>query len=487
MLIARKLKSPVLYALGTLLLFMAGFMLIPALYGIDHNDTTWISFIKSILITLACALPIILINYQNRNQLNITLKQTFLLTTLVWLLIAVFGGLPFYFSGHLGFLDSFFEAMSGLTATGSTVMTGLDNTNKSILLWRAMTQSIGGLGIIVIGMSVLPFLNVGGMQLFRTESSDISDKLFAKAKDFALNISVVYLALLVLCTLGLFIAGMNFFDSICHAFTAMSTGGFSTSDGSIGHWNSTSIEWTLVFFMALAAIPFVRLAVLSKWKFKQIFKDTQIQTFLGILLGIWLILTPLHYFYNELPFGEALRNIAFNTTSLITTTGYVSEDYLLWGSFFIVSAFFITMMGGCTGSTSGGIKTFRFQIMWQVFKHQIVSLYNPNRVMPLKYQNKDIDKKLMLSVMNFIAVFMLTCFVSTVLLSFMGVDPITALSGTFTTTANVGPGLGEIIGPAGNFASLPMGAKMVLAFDMLLGRLEFFTVLILFFPDFWRK
>jgi trk system potassium uptake protein TrkH len=376
--------------------------------------------------------------------------------------------------------------MSGITTTGSTVIVGLDTAPPGILLWRAILQWLGGIGIIVMGVAILPILSVGGMQLVRAESSDLSEKILPRAAQIASAIGMIYLALTLACAVLYWYAGMNPFDAAAHAMTTIATGGFSTSDASIGGFASPAIEWIAITFMLLGALPFVLYIQATNGNVRALFRDTQVRWFLGIVvlaagaIVIWLMAK----FGLALP--EAVRQAAFNTISVITGTGYATVDYGLWGTLPVASLFFLMCVGGCTGSTTGGIKIFRFTVLHAIASNQIARLVRPHGVFIPMFNRRPLTEAASIAVMAFVFMFALSFSVVALLLSALGLDYMTAMSGALTALANVGPGLGDTIGPSGNFSSLPEAAKWLLAGAMLLGRLELLTVLILFTPSFWR-
>ena len=477
---------PVFHVIGYLVVILATAMLVPMFVDLAVGNPDWVVFGTASAVTLFFGVLLVLTSWTPTKTLH--LRQVFLLTTLAWIIVCVFAALPFVFAEtRLSFTDAFFESMSGLTTTGSTVMVGLDRLPPGLLLWRSLTQWLGGLGIVAMGIAVLPFLRVGGMQLFRAESSDRSDKVVPRASDLALALGWIYMTLTVACAIALSIAGMSIFDAICHAMTAVSTAGFSTRDSSVGAWNNASVEVVLIFFMVLGGVPFVRLISLARGDVGPIWRDTQIRWYLGFLavvsvaVGAWLAEA------SGISWLQGLRLAAFNVVSIVTTTGYASTDYSLWGALAVSVFLMLTVVGGCTGSTTGGIKIFRFEILFMVIRVQSIRLYSPHRILPLTYNGKPVDNDIMVSVMAFGFVFVALLALFGVILSAIGLDLVTAFSGAATALANVGPGLGPVIGPAGNFAPLPDSAKWVLSIGMLLGRLEFFTVLVLLNPRFWMR
>ncbi len=477
---------PVLFVAGAMLTILAGAMLLPLLVDIGYGHRDWRAFAVGSALTLFFGVLLILMN--RAQSLSLNLRQTFVLTTLLYVLLGLFAALPFMLSEQSpGLVNSIFEAISGITTTGSTVLSGLDDADRGLLLWRALLQWLGGIGIIAIGLIILPFLRVGGMQIFRSESSDNYEKVVPRAVDLVRSIITVYLAFTAVCIVAYAAAGMPAFEAICNAMTTLATGGYATRDRSIGGFESEAIEWIAIGGMIAGALPFVRYISFIKGEFSAIWRDRQVRSFISILLLIAVAMTIWRVAEGQDDLGTAFRITLFNVTAIITTTGYAAEDYTAWGSLAVMAFFFITFIGGCTGSTTGGIKIFRLEILFLVLKAQLMRLYSPNRVLPLKYGGKLVDDDLMLSVMSFLFVFSGLILVISVLLGAMGLDFITAVSGATTAVANVGPGLGPIIGPSGNFAPLPDPAKLILCFAMILGRLEFFTVLVLCNPAFWRN
>jgi trk system potassium uptake protein TrkH len=377
--------------------------------------------------------------------------------------------------------------MSAITTTGSTVFVGLDQMPPGILLWRHIMQGLGGIGIIVVAMAILPLLRIGGMQLFRTESSDRSDKALPRARQVATSIVGVYVFLITACFICLWLAGMSSFDAICHALSSLATGGFSTHDASISYFNSPQIEGVLMFFMICGALPFVLYVQALHGRPLAIFTDSQVHWFLTttaisiLLMAYWVSETQSYDFITS------LRYAAFNIISIITTTGFATSDYNQWGSLAVTFFFLLTVVGGCTGSTTGGIKIFRYQILYQVAKAQVQHLIHPHGIFRARFNNKPVAESASNSVLGFFILFAMCFQFITIALSFTGLDFITSMSAAATALANVGPGLGSVIGPSGNFVSLSDPAKWVLSFAMLIGRLELFTVLILFSPQFWKE
>ena len=480
---------PVLFVIGILLVTLAGAMLLPAAVDaaadVAAAEAVWPAFLVSAALCLFVGGGLILTNRGGRAEFST--RQAFVLTTLSWVVIAAFGALPLTFSGlGLSYTDAFFEAMSGITTTGSTVIAGLDSAPRGLLLWRALLQWLGGIGIIVIALAILPMLQVGGMQLFRFESSEPSEKALPRVAQIAVVVGLIYLGLSVVCVVALWAAGMTPFEAVAHAMTTIATGGFSTSDRSIAQFDSAAIDWIITAFMIVGSLPFVLYFAVLRRRAGELARDSQVRWFLGIVVGsvagvaLWLWLGQ------ESAPAEAIRYAAFNVVSIITGTGYSTADYGLWGAFPVTAFFFFMFIGGCAGSTSCGIKIFRYQILFAFAGAQLRRVLQPNRVFVARYGGRPIPDSAADAVMTFFFVFGLVFAVLAAGLTLMGLDFMTAVSGAATALANVGPGLGEMIGPSGNFAPLPDAAKWLLAAGMLLGRLEIFTVLVLFTRAFWR-
>ena len=476
----------VFFAIGVLLVILGAFMLIPFFvqFIYDEKNNT---FLLSALVTAFIGTLLVLTNLEENKKLN--LQQAFLLTTLSWLGIAIFGCLPFLLSNlNLSFVDAFFESMSGITTTGSTIITNLDDAPKSILIWRAILQWLGGIGVIVMAITILPLLNIGGMQLFRMESSDTTEKILPKTREITLIISIIYLALTFTCGISYWAVGMNIFDSIAHSMTTIATGGFSTYSGSIGHFQNPRIEIISIIFIILGSIPFIAYLKFVKGDKKIFLKDAQIKGLIYILIiSILLMFLYLMLSNKEYSFSENLRISTFNVVSVLSGTGYVTADFSSWGNFPLIFFLFLMFIGGCAGSTTCGIKIFRFQILGHFIINQIKKLVYPHGVFSIKYNNEKINDTFIYSIITFIFLYFFIFFILAALLSVNGLDFITAISGSASAIANVGPGLGNVIGPNGNFSDLPNFSKLSLSLGMLLGRLELFAVLVLFFPSFWKN
>lgn len=464
---------------------LAASMLLPAVVDIADRVPHWRAFLGASVATFFVGGLLLFVTYTDK-PVRLGLKEGFLLTTLVWVVMTAFAALPFVGVG-MTYTDAYFEAMSGLTTTGSTVMTGLDKLPRGILLWRALLQFAGGLGIIVMAIIILPFLRVGGMQLFQMESSDRSEKVVPRAVQLVSATAAVYFGLNIACAVLYVGFGMSAFDAICHAMATLSTGGFSTHDDSFKYFKSPSLEWIAIVFMLAGALPFVVFIKAFRGQPLALWRDPQVRGLVLFLLlaslgmALWLLST------RSIGFGEAFRAALFNITSVVTTTGFASDDYTKWGALAVGAFFILTFLGGCAGSTSGGIKVYRFQLASLITRSHVLHLMSPNRVVTLSYNGRRVPDDVPFSVVAFLAAYMASVGVFTVALAAMGLDLVTAVSSSATALSNVGPGLGNVVGPAGTFTTMPAAAKWVLAFAMMLGRLELFTVLVLLRPEFWRR
>ncbi|MCH2037099.1 MAG: TrkH family potassium uptake protein [Rickettsiales bacterium] len=453
------------------------------IFDLYYGDPNWKAFAVSAFITCFCGVGLVIANKTRR---RIALKEAFLLTTLSWIALAVFASLPFMFSNiEITLANAMFESVSGITTTGATVFYDLDYMPRGVLVWRALLQWLGGIGIIVIALAVLPMLKIGGMQLFRTESSDKTDKILPRATQISGAIGGIYVFATVVCMICLMLVDVSVFDAFCHALTTVSTGGFSTHDLSIGYYNSLRVEVIVAIFMIISSLPFILYIKLLNNSKNMLCIDQQVQFFV-ILLILSIFTVALWLYHNDkYDWWEALRHSFFNITSILTTGGFASTDYGAWGQAMITFIFMLGVVGGCTGSTSGGIKIFRFIILYNTAKVQISKLIQPHGIFSVSFNDRPIPEAVKLSVMSFFILFAFCFLVLSVLLSFTGMDFITSMSASGSALANLGPGLGDVIGPSGNYSSLPDVAKWLLMFGMLLGRLELFTILVLFARIFW--
>ena len=476
---------PIFFILGFLYFGLATAMLIPAIVDLAASNSDWMSFVASALFTGTIGLLLALSSHHELKD-GLSIRQAFLLTTLAWMTLPAFGALPFL---HLGvsYADAIFEAVSGVTTTGSTVLSNLDTQPPGLLLWRSILQWLGGVGIIVMAIVLLPYLQVGGMQLFKTESSDRSEKIVPRATDFVRLLASTYLFLTVLCALGYYLSEMSWFDAVNHAMTTLSTGGFSTHDASFGYFTQPATVWIGTIFMFAGGLPFTLIIQALRGRPLALWRDPQVATLFRFLAVVSIVASVFLVVTGQFSLPTALLLTAFNFTSIVTTTGFAYHDYTLWGAPTVGMAFLLTFVGGCTGSTAGGIKIFRFIIFVGVLRNYLRMMVRPHRVLSTNYNNVPLSPDIAVSVLAFLVGYLGLVGIFTVILTFLHLDLVTALTGAAQAIGNVGPGLGDVIGPSGNFASLSDSAKWVLAAAMLMGRLELFTVLVVLDPEFWSK
>ncbi|MCK0166006.1 TrkH family potassium uptake protein [Jannaschia sp. S6380] len=475
---------PVGYVIGLLLLMLGASMALPMLADMIQRNGHWPVFAEAGLMTMLVGMCLALAT-SNAVRDRLSLQQTFLLTTGVWLMLPIFAALPMTIgASDLSYTDAFFEAMSGLTTTGSTVISGLDDLPAGLLLWRGLLQWFGGIGVIVVAMVFLPELRVGGMQIFRSEAFDTMGKVLPRAAQISSTISTIYLGITVLCAMAYGAAGMNAFDAIVHAMTTVSTGGFANYDASFGVFQGIH-EYIATVFMLAAALPFVLYIQLINGHGRPLLWDSQVRAFLGTAAVLVAAVVTTLIAVEGYGLERAIREALFNITSILTGTGYASVDYMRWGGFVIALFFFTGLIGGCAGSTSCSVKIFRYQILFAAVKAQLRRIHSPHGIFRPRYAGRTVSEDVLSSVMAFFVLFVVTMGVFSVLLAMTGLDLVTSVSGAATAVANIGPGLGPVIGPAGNFAPLSDVAKWLLAAAMLIGRLELVVVYVLFTRRFW--
>ena len=479
-------NKTVFFLIGILLIVLGVSMLAPYYLQIFFSEGSH-SFISASFVTIFIGILFILANLEKEFKLN--LRQTFLFSSLAWIMVATFGSLPFLLSTQeFSFSEAFFESMSGITTTGATIISDLDNSPKSILLWRAIMQWLGGIGIVVMAITILPLLKVGGMQLFKMEGPDSTEKILPRTIEVATIIISTYIILTFLCGFFYWFFGMTIFDSVSHAMTTIATGGFSTHNDSIGFFKNSNIEIVASIFIILGSLPFISYLKFVQGNRKVFFQDVQIKGLIYLLsLSISVMFLYLVFINYESNLFDKIRISSFNVISILSGTGYVTDDFGLWGKFSLVFFLLLMFIGGCAGSTACGIKIFRLQMLLIFIKNQIKKVMSPNSVIITKYNNQKISDDFINSVIIFIFTFIFIFLMIAMLLSVSGLDFITAISGAASSISNVGPGLGEIIGPNGNYKDIPDISKWILSAGMLLGRLELFAVLVLFFPSFWRN
>ena len=477
--------SFVFYLCGFVLKFFGAMMLFPVITAVFLENKTDIHiFGISALLCFVCGF--LLCIKTKRDWATLNTREMFLSTSLVWLFAILFSALPFYFSGF-SFTDSFFEVASGLSSTGASIVSDMEKLSYPLLLWRAMTQWIGGIGIIILAIAVLPALHIGGMQFFATENSDNSLKNAPQIAQKMKQILSVYGVLSVSCFLLLLWAKMPVFDALCHMMATVSTGGFSTKANSIAAYSSPAIHYIIMFFMFICSLPFVLIMSWSKGDFKTLRENTQIKSFFLLVFSVVFILTFYLVYTKVFSIEEAFRKTAFQIISVISTTGFVIDDYLLWGPFAVAVLFFVTPIGGCTGSTAGGLKIFRLSVLFKTLGKRFKTMITPHAVIVPRYDGRPMNDDISVAVLSFITVSLLVMTASTLILSLTGIDIFTALSVSLSAMANVGPTTSEKLCPFCSFAELTATAKWTLSFVMILGRLEFMTLIILLVPSFWKR
>lgn len=462
-------------------------MLIPAGVDLYYGNSDWQIFAVSSLFMGGLALAVALAT-QGRPP-PVTTRYGFFLVNLLWVTLAIAGAVPFLMSSlDMSITDAFFESVSGVTTTGSTVINGLDRTPPGLLMWRSLLSFMGGLGVIALGLFLLPFLNIGGVSYFKIESSDIEDRPFERFQLFALSLIGIYTALVFICAITYAAAGMDGFHAVNHAMSTVATGGFSTHDTSFVRYSETpAILWIGSIFMFIGGLPFSVMILFAVRGRLDALRDPQIRVFAGYCIVFAVSVAIYLRVQFGIPFFDALTHATFNLVSIITTTGFASDDYTKWGPFAVVCIFVATFLGGCSGSTTGGIKAYRFLILFELLANGLRRLVYPNTVLPVRYGDRSVPDDMQRAIVLFIASFFVLWAIGTILLGATGLEFVTATTGALTSLTNVGPGLGDVIGPVGNFSKLPDSAKWVCALLMLLGRLEILAVLVIFTPTFWGR
>lgn len=476
---------PIIAVIGVLLATLGVAMLVPAAIDLAQANQDWQIFAITSLFTGGMGIVLFLANRGLRTGLST--RQAIVMTSAAWTVLAAFGAIPYYLSGVVpDYTDAFFESMSALTTTGSTVIVGLENAPPGILMWRAIQQWLGGLGIIVMAVAVLPMLQIGGMQLFKAEAFDTAEKILPRAAQISGSLTAMFVGITLVCSFAYLLVGMTPLDAFAHAMTTVATGGFSTKDASIGAFDSQGVELVAIVFMVLGSLPFLLYVQGFQGNWRSLFRDSQVRVFLTLVT----IASIIAYTIASSALGENGSRLyvtaLFNVTSIITGTGYASTDYGSWGTSAAAFFFVIMFIGGCAGSTSCGIKIFRFQVLFEVVRQHLRQMTHPHGVFVKRFNGRPISDSAATAVLAFFFLYFISFVVLAALLNLTGLDLVTAFSGAGTAISNVGPGIGDIIGPAGNFEPLNPIAKWLLAFGMLVGRLELFTVLVLFVPRFWR-
>ena len=475
---------PIVHMMGLMSVSLAALLCIPGLADLAYDNPDWQAFFATAALSGFVGVAAAIATWPKRG-FEITLRQAFLITSMGWVTVSLVAALPLLRLG-ISLTDAVFETMSGITTTGSTILSHLDQMPPGILLWRGILQWIGGIGIIAMAILMLPLMKVGGMQLFKIESSASSEKFGATAFDMVIHLMAIYAALTILCAALYFVFGMSVFDAVIHAMATLSTGGYSSHDASFAFFDSIPLQWVSIVFMIAGSVPFYLYVKAVRGGGHHLWNDQQVRGFVSFLAVVSIAMAFWLMAHRDVDFLKAVTLTTFNITSVVTTTGFVSDDYTTWGPGAIGLFLILMFVGGCSGSTTGAIKIYRHQILYMLVRAHVKRLFSPNRIIKLTYNGAPLPEDVPYSILAFLAVYVATIALITVCLTFMGLDIVTAYSATITTIGNVGPGLGHILGPSGNFATLPDAAKWMLTFAMLAGRLEVLALLVAFDRDFWR-
>jgi trk system potassium uptake protein TrkH len=477
----------ILNIIGILIFFFGMTMVIPLLVGLYYRDQSVIPLLKSMGITVIAGIGLYFI-FRSEKAEVISQREGMAIVAVGWTAVGLFGALPFYFgNGFHGFVDAVFESVSGFTTTGASILTNIEAVSKGLLFWRSFIQWLGGMGIIVLSVAILPFIGVGGMQLYKAEvPSPVPDKLKPRIRDTAMVLWKVYALISLAQTLLLMVGGMDLYDALCHTFTTMPTGGFSTKNASIAHYDSVYFDCVFIFFMLMAGINFSLHYQLLRGKPLIFWKDSECRFFLATVLLLTVVVSLDVYGSVYENIGAALRYGAFQVVSIITTTGYATADYERWPAMSQLILLLCMFFGASAGSTGGGMKCLRIMLCFKYCYRELFSLIHPHAVTQIKISGKTVPDDVLRSVVGFLALYVGLFALSAVVLAGMGVDFITSFAAVAASIGNIGPGFG-MVGPVDNYAQIPLLGKWLLIWCMLLGRLEIFTVIILIVPEFWRK
>ncbi len=473
--------------IGFLTMIIAGFMLTGIPFSLYYNDNDVVPLLISGFITFFAGLLMFLLTKRADNK-ELKKREGYIIVSLSWLIMAFFGSLPFIIHGSIpNFTDAFFETMSGFTTTGASILDDIESMPHGLLFWRSLTQWLGGMGIIVLSLALLPIWGIGGMQLFIAEVPGITkDKLHPRIKETAKRLWAIYCILTASQTILLLFGGMNLFDAINHSFTTMATGGFSTKQGSISYYDSPFIQYVIIFFMFLAGTSFTLHYYALHGKFSVFKENTEFKFYVKVVLLITFAVTIMLFFQQEIDTEKAFRDSLFQVVSLITTTGFVTADYELWSSFSQIIFFTLLFVGGCAGSTGGGIKIIRHYVLYKNSALELKRIVHPRAVIPVRINNKAISSEIISNVLAFFLFYIIVFVFGSIIMALIGLDFLSAIGSVATTLGNVGPGIATV-GPVGNFAHIPDIGKWFLSLLMLLGRLELFTIIIIFSPAFWKS
>ncbi len=479
-------KKIILRLLGYLLLLESFFMAISMGVSLLYNEDTYISFLLTITITLTIGLLTVFTT--RKAEQHFSKREGYIIVSIVWVILSLFGALPFVLSRAIpSYTDAFFETISGFTTTGASILNNIEELPKGILFWRSIIQWMGGMGIIVLSLAILPFLGIGGVQLFTAEVPGVTaDKLHPHVKETAQRLWLIYVGFTLLEALLLYFNGMTIFDAINHSFTTMATGGYSTKQSSIAYYTNPAIQYIIILFMFIAGVNFNLSYFAIKLNFKKIIKNEEFRFYVFIILFFSAIVAAYLYLNGTYDLELAIRNSLFQVISIVTTTGYITDNYLDWAPLLVGIIFLLMFVGGSSGSTAGGVKVIRILMVIKNTYAELKRIMHPKAVIPTKISGKGIPQQIINNVLAFIVIYVLIFFIGFISMSVLGLDMDSAMGAVATSLGNIGPGLG-IVGPVDNFATVPAIGKWILSALMLLGRLELFTVIIVFTPVFWKK
>ncbi|MHC0052360.1 TrkH family potassium uptake protein [Actibacterium sp. D379-3] len=476
---------PVGYVIGQLLVALGGLMLLPMALNLAMGDPNWQTFLETAIQTLLAG-SVLAMACRNGLGQSLSLRQAFVLTAGIWTVMPVFGALPFMEGApHASFTNAYFEAVSGITTTGSSVFTGLDTLPVGVLLWRGMLNWIGGLGIAFVAMIFLPVMRVGGMQFFRTEGFDTLGKVLPRAKDIARMLVIIYAGLTCAAVLAYLLVGMTPLDAVVNAFATISTGGFSTSDASFGKYSGPA-EYVGALFMILASLPYIRFVQLLSGSARPLLRDPQVRAYLRWLLYAVGAVVAFRVATGKDPFETVLRESLFNIVSIFSGTGFGSANVAAWGAFPVVIAFLVGMIGGCTSSSSASISVFRWQLTFLEIRTRLAQLYAPSAIRIIKYDGRQVERDVLDALVLYVGGYILTLGVLTIGMDMVGVDEESALFAIWTSIGNIGFGFGPLVQRTGTMVDFPAPAKWLMVLAMLMGRLGLLSVFVLLMPRFWR-
>jgi len=479
-------KKIILRTIGALLLIEAFFLLVSSLIALLYFEHD----LDDLLITtgITAFAGGLLLFLTRKCDKSIGKREGYIIVSLVWIIFSIFGAIPFYISGAIpSVTDAFFETMSGFSTTGASILNDIEALPHGLLFWRSITQWLGGMGIIVMSVAIIPMFGLGGMQLFAAEvPGPTADKFHPRVKETAKRLWMIYSIFTLAETILLMIGGMNLFDAINHSFTTMATGGYSTKQASIAYWDSPFIHYVITFFMILAGTNFTLAYFSLKLNFRKLIKDDEFRFYIGLIFLFSLTITLILYFTRETSFEQAFRDSIFQVVSIVTTTGYGTSDYLTWVPSAVILIFILMFVGGSAGSTGGGMKIVRIALLFKNSILEFKRLLHPNAIIPVKFNHHSVSEQVIRNILVFFVLYIFVFAIGVVIMALLGLDFETAIGSTITCLGNIGPGIGEV-GPSSNFYLLPAASKWVLSFLMLTGRLELFTVLIILSPAFWKS